>query len=138
MAITSHTPRDAMDLHEQRIYLRNLITVAKADDVVLIEENDFLVEVCQTIGYDSETLPALLAEKKHKNVDLIPLGRYSDRIRCLEDLIEMAMADGEVARDEKVVLFHAAQEVNIDRDTVKVLIMEAQERRDDRFVQINE
>ena len=71
--------------HEQRIYLRNLITVAKADDVILLEENDFLLEVCTSIGFDLQALPALLAEEKHENVDLIPLLRYSDRVRCLEN-----------------------------------------------------
>ncbi len=130
--------RDTMVAHEQQIYLRNLITLARADGVVLLEENDFLTEACLAIGYDMENLPSLLAEEKQKKVDLSPLQRYSDRVRCLEDLIEMAMADGEVARDEKIVLFHAAKEVHIDRDTVKVLIQEAQDRRDDRFVQINE
>lgn len=118
---------------EIRAYLRNVVFVAKADEVVDITENLLLQDVCRALGGGRELLTELLGEDRDTlAVDLRPLRRYSDRVRCIEDMLELALVDGDVALSEKKVLLVAAQQAGIAREVVQLLADEARTRRAER------
>ncbi|OIP33012.1 MAG: hypothetical protein AUK47_19690 [Deltaproteobacteria bacterium CG2_30_63_29] len=119
--------KETMNAADQRQYLGNLIAIATADAVVLMSENAFLAQVCANIGAPPELLVELL-ENRGSDIELRPLSRYSTRILCLEDMIELAMIDGDVALDEKKVIFVVAQKSGISKDIVLTLIHEARQR----------
>src|SRR5690606_38913315 len=106
---------------EKKTYMTNLIALAKADEVVVLEESTFLGRVAKRLDVDRTLIAGLLGgELESMTIDLQPLTRFSDRARCLEDMIELAMIDGDVALNEKKVLLVTAQRVGIDKDTVAV------------------
>lgn len=129
--------RETMNEADQRQYLGNLIAIAAADEVVLMSENAFLAQVCANIGASPELLVELL-ELKGTQVELGSLSRYSMRIACLEDMIELAMIDGDVALDEKKVIFVVAQKSGISKDVVLTLIGEARLRVEAAEIPIEE
>lgn len=120
-------------MNENLAYLRNIVFMARADEVVDIAENLLLQEVARRLGVDNAALSRLLAEDRAtQGVDLRPLRRYSDRVRCIEDMLELAMVDGDVALNEKKVLLVAAQQAGISREVVQILVEEAHARRAER------
>jgi len=100
-----------------------------AGEIVDISENSFLREIARRIGATRGTLDDLLEEDiAEENLDLRPIARYSDRARCLEDMIEVAMVDDDVDLTEKKVLLAAARQAGMPPETIRLLIDEARAR----------
>lgn len=117
-------------MHEEqaRIYLRNLLAVARADDVVLLDEHNLLAELSAKRGIRVALLNDCLAELRPAEVKLTALSRFSERVRCLEDMIMLALVDGDVPNSEKQLLFKAAESADISSSNVVTMIREARQR----------
>jgi len=115
-------------LEEQRLYLRNVVALARADDVIVLDEHGLLDELRQRIGASRQLFDSVLDELRPPSIDLSGLGRFSERLRCLEDLIELAFVDGDVPERERTLLFAAARDAGIDAAVMATLIREAQGR----------
>ncbi|HUU85304.1 MAG TPA: zinc-ribbon domain-containing protein [Phycisphaerae bacterium] len=115
---------------EKICYLQNVIRVGHADEVVAPEENAHLESVRAAIRATKSQLRKARESVGESAIDLAPLGRFSFRLQNLEDMIEMALADGTLDEEEKRLLIDAAKRVGVTQDQVNLILTEAKSRRE--------
>ncbi len=114
---------------ERIAYLKNVLAIAHADNVLSAEEERQIEEIRLSIGATKTQLRKARKELEGHEINLDLLNRYSFRIRNLEDMIEMALVDGVVQEEEKKVLTDAAKASGMGQNQINVLLKEAKQRR---------
>lgn len=119
-----------MNESEKICYLRNVLLVAHANEVLAPAEEQHLEGVRSTIRATKTQLRKATESSAQSAIDLTPLARFSLRIRNLEDMIEMGLADGTLDAEEKRLLVDAAKLVGISQEQVNLILGEAKSRRE--------
>ena len=118
-----------MDDGEKSIYATNIAIIIQADGVFAPEEEELLDTLSLSTGIDAYAWEAIVNNlPKNAKIDLVGLRRFSNRVRCLEDMIEISLTDGDLADAEKTILFQAAQFVGITHQQVMTIVSEARKR----------
>lgn len=117
-----------MNEQEQRAFLRNLIIVARADGHMRETELKVLHRMAGEIGASQTLLTAALSELGLPKLDFSKLSRFSDRVRNLEDMLEIAMVDGAVPREEKVLLLQTATDLGLSQEQTRLIADEVRDR----------
>ena len=118
-----------MSPEETRTYLRNLAIVAHADRVMADEETSVIDRILGKRPGGEELWETVLAEAQSgARIDLRPIVRLSDRVRCVEDMLEISLCDGKMDNDEKKVLFDAARNAGITQQQALEMLKEAKGR----------
>lgn len=118
-----------MESHEREAYLLNLVGIVTVDGVLTEVEESLLERVRAHIGATKGQLARAVKNAQPGSIDLTALGRLSDRIRCVEDMIEAASADGELAAVEREVLTEAVRALGLTQGHVDVMVREAKARQ---------
>jgi len=117
-----------MDKKEQVTYLANIYHLLIADGGVdRVEENVFeQIRRDISAGYFEKQEAMALAKKDGFQVQLE--GRWSDRIRNLEDMLFSAYCNGVFEKTEKTVVQQYAAQLGIDQRQFGVIQEEAKQR----------
>lgn len=105
-------------------YLANIIKLAQLDEKLDPSEQTAIGQICERLQADETQLQEAIkqvAEGKHA---MTPVGRLSDKIRNLEDMIFVALVDGELTASEKKGMLNFVKKINISQDQIKVVLSE--------------
>ena len=106
-------------------YLANLITIASADGSVSKKEEAAVERVCNEINAKKTDLEEAKKITKKGHYLVTPVGRYSERIRNLEDMIFIALSDNDLSDSEKSVILSFAKAVGTKQEQINTILSEA-------------
>ena len=117
-----------MTQQEQIQYLANLYFLAGADHNFEVEEDYILQDIAKGIGAGYlETRKALdFAGEKDFQIKLPT--RYSETLRCLEDMLFLAMSDSKLDRMEKEIIVKYAKQLGINQQQLDQIRQETIQR----------
>jgi uncharacterized tellurite resistance protein B-like protein len=117
-----------MTKEEKLLYLSNVVFVAGTDQVISEAEAKAIEIVRQQIGASEGDLKKALHTVSHGKHPLTPFGRFSAKVRNLEDMILVAISDGEISNSEKPEIVSFAKTINISQDQITEILSEAKLR----------
>lgn len=88
-------------------HFRNLVSLCAADGKITESEKVSLTRIASSIGIPSDQLQIMLTHA-HEYLQLVPQNN-KDREKQLEDMIEIALVDGDFARSERELIRYVAQ-----------------------------
>jgi uncharacterized tellurite resistance protein B-like protein len=109
-------------------YLANIMAVSRADGVLTPEEKTALEEIASEIRAKKKDISS--AEKLVSSQDYqpIPVGRYSERIRNVEDMIFVSLADGKLEDSERKLIISFAKNIRITQEQINTILSETKSR----------
>jgi uncharacterized tellurite resistance protein B-like protein len=109
-------------------YLANVIHVVRADSQLTPAEETALAAVVADMGAKKKEVKE--AERLASQTEFQPkaVGRYSEQIRNIEDMVYVALADGDLGESEKAVIVEFAKQLGVTQDQVDRIASEAQTR----------
>jgi hypothetical protein len=110
------------------IYLANVARVAAIDGEFNPSEAKTIVSICQEIGATEAVLQKSLTVISGGGYTLFPVGRFSDKVRNLEDMILVSLKDGELVESEKSAVLSFARAIKIDPDKFDEMVSESRVR----------
>jgi Zn finger protein HypA/HybF involved in hydrogenase expression len=113
---------------EKLLYLSNVVFIAGTDHVISEAEAKAIEIVRQQIGASKSDLKKALHAVSHGSHQLTPFGRVSDKVRNLEDMIFVAISDGEISKSEKPEILAFAKTTKISQDQFSEILSGAKLR----------
>ncbi len=109
-------------------YLANVLAVARSDDVLGPQEEAAIEQVRTDIGAKKKDLKDAQKLAEREDSQPVPVGRYSERIRNLEDMVFIALVDRELDPSEKQTILGFAKQLEVTQDQVKRIVAETKDR----------
>jgi uncharacterized tellurite resistance protein B-like protein len=106
-------------------YLANLIMVAKADGSMREEEQEVIVWAFEEIHARETDFEEANTITENGGYQATPVGRYSERIRNLEDMIFVALSDSALSDPEKKLIRSFARAIGAKREQIDTIVSEA-------------
>jgi len=94
-------------------FLHNLIAIAYVDGKICNHELEFLQRKAEQIGVDSSDL-ARMIENAHE-LEVLPPGKHSLKMKYLNECVEMAMADGKITAKELAKCKKICEMIGLDQ-----------------------
>jgi len=114
---------------EEKIgYLANVALISAVDGVLHPSEATAIEAVRQEMGIGENEMQAALQAVSRGDHVLKPVGRYSDKVRNLEDMMRVSLVDGELAPSEKPEIVAFAKKINLTQDQLTEILSEARPR----------
>lgn len=113
---------------ERLAYLRNVVIIARSDGEVSAAERVWLVKIQTAIGASADSLQRALNEFGDPEIDFSEILRFSDRVRCVEDMVVVAICDGQLEAEERQLLIQATLATGLSQDQIDTITTEAQQR----------
>lgn len=117
-----------MEKEHQVRYLANTLKLAHADGMYADAEEQCLEKVRKSIGANKTEFKKALDIIADHEIDLLQLPKLSDRVRNLEDMIEIACIDGDLHTEEKQILGKCGKLIGLSQDQLNLLLKEAKSR----------
>ncbi len=117
-----------MTRDERIVYLANVARVAGADGKVSPREGEAIERVRVELGARRDDLAEALHAVAHGRHSISPVGRLSEQIRNLEDMVFVAVCDGRLSGEEKPEVLGFAGQVEISQDQLNRILQEAKRR----------
>lgn len=117
-----------MDDKDLQQYLANILFVMKFDGPPSQDEKDAFAQVCDSLNAgdtDSRTAEELVVRP---DFVMRPAGSSADRLRNLQDLVYVAIIDGELTDLERVKVIDFAKQVGITQKQMNRIVAEAKIR----------
>ena len=119
-----------MDKQQAVDYLVNIYAVLASDGDVERSESRVFEVIAKEIGAGFfERKKAIEAYEETKATATLS-GRWSDKVRNLEDMLFAAYCNGALARDEKAIVVAQARVLGIEKEQLTVIKTEAKQRFD--------
>ena len=119
-----------MDKQQAVDYLVNIYAVLASDGDVERSESRVFEVIAKEIGAGFfERKKAIEAYEESKATATLS-GRWSDKVRNLEDMLFAAYCNGELAPDEKAIVVAQARVLGIEKEQLTVIKSEAKQRFD--------
>lgn len=117
-----------MNDRELQQYLANIIAVVRTDNVLSPKEERALADIKAELKVKKSD--ANKAEKLAYEPGFKPkvVGRYSEKIRNIEDMLYVAMSDATLDPSEKSLILDVAKDAGLQQPQVNVIIHEAKSR----------
>jgi hypothetical protein len=110
------------------IYLANVAFIAAADGKIKPSEAKAIESIRKEIGATESDLRTALTRVAQGSHTLFPVGRLSDKIRNLEDMVFVSLKDDEFVDSEKTELLLFAKSIQITQDQLRGLLSESKAR----------
>ena len=110
------------------LYLANVASISTVDGEVSPLEAQAIECVREEIGASEEDLRKALTSVAHGDHQITPVGRFSDRVRNLEDMIFVSLSDGELSKPEKPEVISFAKSIMITQDMITKILSESKIR----------
>ena len=108
-------------------HFRNLISLAAADGKIEEAEKTSLIRIAQSLGIPSDRLQVMLTHA-HEYIHLVPQNNQ-DREKQLEEMIDIALVDGEFSRSERELIQSVAHRLGFTRAEAEETIDQYVSRR---------
>lgn len=119
-----------MDEQSLRQYLANILRLAGLDGVPNPTELAAFQTICAEFQAKKRDIKEAEALAANPDFQIKAMGRYSDKIKLLEDLLYVAICDGDLGGAEKQIIIGMAKELGISQAQVNAILEEAKSRRD--------
>jgi len=106
-------------------YLANLITIASADGFIDKKEGAGIERVYKEINAKKTDLEEAKRTTKKRDYQLTPVGRYSERLRNLEDMIFVALSDNDLSDSERSVILSFAKAIGAKQEQINTILSES-------------
>ncbi len=106
-------------------YLANLIMVSKADGSMGEEEQEAIAWAFEEIHARETDFEEAKTITENGDYQATPAGRYSERIRNLEDMIFVALSDSALSEPEKVLIRSFAKAIGAKKGQIDTIVSEA-------------
>ncbi len=117
-----------MNGEDRVLYLANVILISAADGVLSDDEGQAIEKIRQEIGAEEEQLKQALEAVAQGRHTVKPVGRFSDRVRNLEDMVFVSLADGEMSQAEKPELLSFAKQIKVTQAQIADILAQAKAR----------
>jgi uncharacterized tellurite resistance protein B-like protein len=105
-------------------YLANVVSVARSDDRLDPDELAGVEVVRKRFDVEPGDVEKALRMASRRGFRTSPVGRFSDRVANLEDMVYVAMKDGELAGAEKELIRGFAEAIGMTREQLKTIAAE--------------
>lgn len=109
-------------------YLSNVIRVVRADSQLTPAEETALATVVADMGAQKKEVKEAERLASQSDFQVKAVGRYSEQIRNIEDMVYVALADGDLGESEKTTIVELAQQLGVTQDQVDRIASESQAR----------
>ncbi len=113
-----------MSSSDQITYIANVIAIAQADGKVTSEEQSAVAFVRQKNGASEDDVQAAIRLVQAGDYNITPVGRYSDTIRNLEDMLLVSLIDGDLADEEKKAMLAFAKTIKLSQEQINTIVAE--------------
>ena len=110
------------------LYLANIISISRVDGKLSSHEQKAIEEICQTIGARKDDLDEAMKAVEGGDYQVTPVGRFSDKVRNLEDMVFIALSDGQLPESEKKEIRSFARAINVNQDQINEIVSESKDR----------
>ncbi|MDY7039222.1 MAG: zinc-ribbon domain-containing protein [Thermodesulfobacteriota bacterium] len=117
-----------MKREDMVFYLANILLISLIDGVLSPLEAKAVESICQEIGASENDFQNALNTIDQTDYRLKPVGRFSDRVRNLEDMVFVSLSDGELSKSEKPELLSFAKELKISQNQLTEILTESKLR----------
>jgi uncharacterized tellurite resistance protein B-like protein len=101
-------------------HFRNLVSISAADGRIEESEINSLARIASSLGIPFDRLQVMITHA-HEYIHLIPQNNY-ERSKQLEDMIEIALVDGEFARAERELIHTVARKLGFTTEETQKVI----------------
>jgi uncharacterized tellurite resistance protein B-like protein len=127
--VNAHGKGDNIMAEEDRIiYLANIISVSRADGNFDSHEQKALQGICRSIGATETDLEKAMQAADGDDYLVTPVGRFSDKVRNLEDMVFIALSDGQLPESEKKRIRSFAKAIKVTQEQISEIVSEAKDR----------
>ncbi len=113
---------------DMALYLANVALISAVDGKLSPFEAKAIESIRQEIGATESDLHRALTSITQGDHHLTPVGRFSDRVRNLEDMIFVSLSDGELSKAEKPEILSFAKSIKITQDQLTEILSESKLR----------
>ena len=113
-----------MSNSDQITYIANVIAISQADGKVTDKEQGAVAFVRQKNGLSEEDTQAAIRLVQAGDYNITPVGRYSDTIRNLEDMLLVSLIDGDLSDKEKKAMLAFAKVLKLSQEQINVIVSE--------------
>lgn len=117
-----------MTQQEQIQYLANIYYLAASDSNFEVEEDYILQEIAKGIGAGYLETRKALDFSQEKDFQIKLPTRFSEKFRCLEDLLFVALSDKKLHEMEKQIIVKYAKKLGIGQEQLDLIRDETKER----------
>jgi len=115
--------------NEEKIkYIANVALISAVDGKVSPLEAKAIENIRQEIGATESDLHKALTTVAQGSYQLSPVGRFSDKVRNLEDMVFVSLADGDFAKSEKSEVLSFAKSIKVTQDQLTEILSAAKQR----------
>jgi len=109
-------------------YMANILAVARSNNIIGDAQRTCIDKICSDIGGKKADMKA--AEKLAESAEFTPkpVGRLSDKVSNIEDMIYVALADGDLEEAEIDAIIPFINLVGLGQDIVDLMVAEGQAR----------
>jgi len=109
-------------------YLANIVSASRAEGEINPLEEKALEKMCEGIGARRHDLEKALKTVGKGHYEPAPVGRFSDRVRNLEDMIYISASDGKLPPIQKRIILSFAKKIKINREQINEILAESKNR----------
>jgi tellurite resistance protein len=116
-----------MATFDKVIYLANVMAISQLNGKVEEEEKGALEFVRQKIAADQHQFQEASLKAGKKGYIPVPVGRFSQQIENLEDMLLVSLIDGDLAQEEKKEMLAFAKKVKLSQDQINIILSETKQ-----------
>jgi uncharacterized tellurite resistance protein B-like protein len=109
-------------------YLANIVLVSRVDREVHPLEKEAMENICRGIGARQGELNSAIEIVEAGNHKPTPVGRFSDKVRNLEDMIYISISDEQLPASQKKVILSFAKEIKVSKAQINEILSESKRR----------
>jgi len=109
-------------------YLANIVSASRAEGKSNPLEEKSLEEMCEGIGARRDDLESAVKAVGEGHYEPVPVGRFSDRVRNLEDMIYISVSDGKLPQLQKKLILSFAKKIGINQEQINEILTESKRR----------
>jgi hypothetical protein len=109
-------------------YLANIVSASRAEGKINPLEEKALEEMCEGIGARRDDLEKALKAVGKGHYKPTPVGRFSDKVRNLEDMIYISVSDEKLPASQKKVILSFAKEIKVSQAQINEILYESKKR----------
>jgi rRNA maturation endonuclease Nob1 len=103
-------------------YISNIIYVARIDGKISASETKAIDEIQKRLGVKKSDLNKATQKAESPDFKINLVGHFSDKIKNLEDIIYVALIDGELDEKEKLLFIEATSDLKINSEQIDIII----------------
>jgi Zn finger protein HypA/HybF involved in hydrogenase expression len=108
--------------------LANVVSISRVDGETNSLEGQAIERIRQEIGATKGDLTTAISAVVKANHKITPVGRFSEKVRNLEDMLLVSISDGELSDTEKPEILSFAKAIKISQDQLQEILTESKLR----------